>query len=681
LLILFICTAIYSNTLDSSWHLDDFPNIVRNPLINISDLSIASLLRASNLFQDQNSFYSGTSFRPVAYLSFALNWYAGNDQISGYHVVNIFIHILCAGCLYFVLLSLLKSPRLTPLFHNDEKNIALLAAILWAVHPIQTQAVTYIVQRMALLATLFYLIGMICYVQARIDMGKWRRSGLYAGCLFCMALAVGSKENAVIFPLSLGLIEIIFFQDLSIPQNRKKCFQMAIATLITTAALGLLFAYIINLNPISYLQGFFENRSFTLAERILTQPRVVIGYLIQIFYPVLSRFSIDHSITVSTSLFEPITTLPSLLLIIGLIALALFRIHKSPILSFGILFYFVNHIMESTILPLELVFEHRNYLPSLFIFFPIAAGAVQVVRHYRKTHRTGMLVLGSTLLTVLIAMLGVTTYLRNNAWASEKTLWEDALIKAPDSARPYGRLAYYYDTAGHYDLALSLYEASLSKKWARHSTRSVTLSNMARIYAIKEDYEKSLILYDQSFSENTNDLQPMFHKASLLITMGRWDDARQIVEILMKQKYIPWDDLNLMGLILLKENNPEQALDYFRRALIRSPHNPKIYVNIGISMSMMRYYQKADWFLFQAGQMAPDDIIPLLCLISNHAKAGYTQQLKIDMDNLFRMYTIDYIKNILEQVSLNKLQVPISAETLAPLIAENLKNQSNNLQQ
>ena len=309
-----------------------------------------SLLRASNLFQDQNAFFSGTSYRPVAFLSFALNWYAGGDQVTGYHIVNIFIHILCAGFLYSFLLSLLKSPVLIDRFYDDDKNIALLAAILWAVHPIQTQAVTYIVQRMALLAALFYLAGMLCYVRARLDTDNWRRSGLYAGCVCCLALAVGSKENAVVLPLSLGLVEIIFFQDLSNPYNRKKCLRIALATFITTATLGVLFAYIIKFSPLTFFHRILETRSFSLAERMLTQPRVVIGYLIQIFYPVLSRFSIDHSITVSTSLFEPITTLSSLSLIIGLIILALFRIHKSPILSFAILFYFLNQTMESSIL-------------------------------------------------------------------------------------------------------------------------------------------------------------------------------------------------------------------------------------------------------------------------------------------------------------------------------------------
>jgi protein O-mannosyl-transferase len=660
--------------LNASWHLDDFPNIVANPLIRVSDLSMGSLLRASNLFQDQNAFFSGTSYRPVAFLSFALNWYAGGDQVTGYHIVNIFIHILCAGFLYSLLLSLLQSPILIDRFHNnDKKNIALLAAILWAVHPIQAQAVTYIVQRMALLAALFYLLGMLCYVRARLDTDKWRRSGLYAGCVCCLALAVGSKENAVVLPLSLGLIEIIFFRDLTTPYNRKKCLCMALATLFTTAALGLLFAYIIKINPITFIHKIFESRTYTLSERFLTEPRVVIGYLIQIFYPVLSRFSIDHSITVSTSLLEPVTTLASLLLIFGLIILALFRIQKSPILSFGILFYFLNQIMESSILPLELVFEHRNYLPSLFIFFPVTAGAVQVMRHYQKVHRPCMLLLGSMLLTVLIGLLGTTTYIRNHVWASEKTLWEDALLKAPDSARPYGRLAYYYDTAGQYDLALSFYEASLTKKWASLSTRSVTLSNMARIYSIKQDYEKTLLLYDQCFSLNPNDLQPMFNKAKLLFTMGRREDAKRIVDMLLEQKHIPWDDLNLMGLILLKENDPEQALEYFRRALNRYPHNPEVYVNIGISLSMMGYNQKAGWFLKQAIQIEKGNIIPLLCLLDNHIKAGNSDAMNADLAELFKNFDIENIRYALQWIDRNQSTFPISSVALTSVIAEQLK--------
>ncbi len=143
LLIAVICVLIYANTWNASWHMDDFPNIVTNPLVHIQDISITSLLRATNLFQDQNALYSGIPYRPVSDLTFALNWYAGGDQVWGYHAVNIGIHILCAGCLYLLLLTLFQTPNITGRFQGMENDIALLAAVFWAVLSIQTQAVTF----------------------------------------------------------------------------------------------------------------------------------------------------------------------------------------------------------------------------------------------------------------------------------------------------------------------------------------------------------------------------------------------------------------------------------------------------------------------------------------------------------------------------------------------------------
>lgn len=676
-----ICIVIYSNTFNASWQLDDFPNIVENPLIRITDFSISSMVKASNLFHDQN--YVGIPYRPAAFLSFAFNWYFSKDNVTGYHLVNIGIHILCGCLLYLLLLLLLKSPNLKDRFHyygceetygNSINNVALLAAIFWAVHPIQIQAVTYIVQRMAALATLFYLLGMIFYVKARMNKKKLQSALLFLGCLCCLVLGILSKEIVLLLPVSLGLIEIIFFQDLTIRENRKKCYKIVIVILATTAVFTLLLASILEINFIKFINEGLEGRLFTLKERILTEPRIVIFYLSQIFYPVFSRFSIDHSITVSTSLFEPITTLAAILLIIGLIIIALFRIQKSPILSFAILFYFVNHIMESSIIPLELIFEHRNYLPSLFIFFPISEIAIQILNYYRKLSRQFMFLFTYLIVTVLIIVVGVTTYMRNDVWRSERTLWEDVLLKNPDLSRPYGRLAAYYIRNGEHNTGLELCEMSLSKKWARYSNITTTFLVIAEIYSLKKEYLKAISFYDKAFAIAPNDFKPMFYKANLLMKMERWDEAEQVVKNLLKQKYIPWDDFNLMGLILLKKNHPEKALDYFRRANKRLPHNPKVYVNIGISLDMMKYHQRAEWFFSQAAQIIPGDIVPLLCLIDNNVKTGDMESLQINVNNLFRQYSIDYIKDTLQQISKEEIYLPIDSKTLTFLIADNLKN-------
>lgn len=677
LLIAVICLLIYSNTWNAAWHMDDFPNIVNNPLLHIREISVASLLKATNLFQDQNALYSGISYRPFSYLTFALNWYVGGAQVWGYHLINIGIHILCGIGLYFFLLTLFQTPALSGRFQGMENDIALLSAVLWAIHPIQTQAVTYIVQRMCLLATLFYIAGMWCYVKARMNVKRRGQIILYSGCALCLLFGMGAKENAVLLPLSLGLIEIIFFQSFSLRRHWKKCLLAAGIAAVLTLAMSLIFADIIRLDPMTFIQKLAAVRPFTVTQRLLTEPRIVVGYLVQIFFPLLRSFSIEHPVVVSTSLLHPVTTLLSLLAIAGLILMALYRLRTAPILSFAILFYFVNQLMESSIIPLELVFEHRNYLPSLFIFFPVAAGIVWGIGYYRRNHRPVMMVTSIALTTLFMIVFGATTYLRNAVWTSEKTLWEDTLLKNPESARGYAGLAYYYGTTGQYDAALWINKVSLSKQWARHTFPSITLYNMAKIYTYKHDYEKALSLYDQSLSIDPSYLLAMYSKAELLATLGRWQEAEKLAHVLVSKKVIPWDDLNLMGYILLKQHQPEKALGYLRRADLISPQNPKIYTNIGVSMTLLKQYRRADWFLIQASQMVPGDIVPLLALVVNHIQSQNKAYLRIDLDHLFKRFPLDAIREALLNLSEDKLPVFAPADVLSSVITENLESRYN----
>ena len=336
---------------------------------------------------------------------------------------------------------MLKTPRLAGRFQGDESNIALLASVLWAIHPIQTQAITYIIQRMASLSAMFYILGLFCYIQGRFQTEKRPRWAFFSGSLICMLLAVGSKENTITFPLSIGLVEIIFFQNFSSAENRKTCIRIVIAATVATLALALLLLFAMLPDPLSTFQTRSGQRSFSLTERLMTEPRIVMNYLIQIFYPLLNRFSIEHPITISTSLVEPITTLLSLLSITGLLIFGLLRIHRFPALSLAILFYFLNQVVESSFISLELVFEHRNYLPSLFLFLPVAIGAIQGLRYFHRENKQVMFFLCSSVLTLLLIVIGMTTFIRNGIWGSEKTLWEDAIKKAPLSARPWGSLA------------------------------------------------------------------------------------------------------------------------------------------------------------------------------------------------------------------------------------------------
>ena len=228
---------------------------------------------------------------------------------------------------------------------------------------------------------MFYILSLYCFIKARLEPLKKYRRIFFLCCGLSFLLGIGSKENAVTLPIALGLIEVLFFQDLNDRRARKICFGGLIAGAILIFVSGAFIFF--NGNPVSLLKGS-SFRLFSPIDRLMTEPRVVVFYLSQIFYPIISRYSIEHDIVVSTSLFEPWTTLPGIILVFSLIGIGLSQMRKRPILSFAILFFFLNHLIESSIIPLELVFEHRNYLPSLFLFLPVAVAVKWLLDYYQQ---------------------------------------------------------------------------------------------------------------------------------------------------------------------------------------------------------------------------------------------------------------------------------------------------------
>ena len=679
-LILLACFICYSNSFYASWHFDDDPVIIRNSNIHLKELSLPELARATTFFQNDSSSQDAFRFRPIATLSFALNWYAGADRVFGYHLVNVTIHILCAWVLFFLLQSLFRTPNLSGCCEGDEDNIALLAAVLWALHPIQTQAVTYIVQRMTLLVTFFYLCGMLCFIHGRISTKQVPRLGWFSGCFICLLLAMGSKENAVLFPLSLALVEIVFLKSFSTGADLKASFRIILSATFATGILSVLLAYSTLSHPFTYISSISSGRFFTPMERLLTEPRIVIGYLSQIFYPLLTQFSIEHSVSVSTSLLDPVTTLASITLISGLLAFALFQIRKMPILSFSILFYFLNHLIESTVIPLELVFEHRNYLPSAFIFFPVAMSIIKGLRYYQQKGRQPMFLICFAVTALFLIVLGVTTYTRNAAWASEKTLWEDALSKAPQSSRPYEMLARYYQNAGLIEKALNLYETAKTKQRTNRFSLADNFTNLGSIYSLKMKFEKALELYDIAISINpshpktlNNKAWTLYNKAWTLAEMGRWDETENIMKLLISHEIPSWENYSLLGSALLKQNDPAEALNYFGKALQLSPFNAYIYLSIGNCLNIMGHHSQADWFFRQSYQISPDSIISLFCLIDNDLTSGNTIMLQRDTSDLFKKFSIDQIETGLLRFSMETLLPSVSTEALKSLISKNLK--------
>ncbi len=413
-----VVILIYAGTLTTPFIFDDIPNIRDNSNIRLTALRWDDLLHAA--------FQSPESTRPVANLSFALNYYLHGLNLVGLHLVNILVHLLGGIFLYFFVRETLQTPMLRDRYRRSGW-VAFLTAFIWLVHPLQTQSVAYLVQRMNSLSAMFYIVSMLFYVKFRSTNSGGRKWPLRIGCVLAGLLALGSKQNAATLPVFIVLYEWYFFQQLSFKWVRRQ--------LPALIGLGLLVIFIalmfLGTDPIARILSAYNYREFTLSERVLTQFRVVAFYLSLLLWPHPSRLNLDHDFTLSRTLLDPVTTAMALAAIVALLASAMLTAKKEPLLSFGILWFFGNLVIESSFLGLELVFEHRTYLPSMMA----VAGLIALIwRHVRRVGPAALI------LGLIAAVFSVWTYDRNKAWSDELLLYRDCAQKSPEKARPHNNL-------------------------------------------------------------------------------------------------------------------------------------------------------------------------------------------------------------------------------------------------
>ena len=409
--------AAYGNALSTSFILDDMNDIVLNPAVRMTDLDWESVSRA--LWSPTHP----SSRRPLSYLSFALNHRVFGFDPAAFRAVNIAILAL-TGIALLPFGYLFLRPWL------DERSALLVAsatALLWSFHPLQINETTYIVQRQTALAVLGSVICFACYLAGRRGSALW-----FLPAALALGLAVFSKETAYILPLALALYEIAVDDCLGQALWRRRRWLVLAAIL---AVVGLAAA----------LRLFPAMHEIIEPPRVLTQARVLVVYLGLYVLPLPGRFSLEHDIAASTGLFAPPATAAALLFHGVLLAIAIlaWRRHRLPALL--LLLYYLHHMIESSIISLEPMFEHRMCLPSIFLTLLVCVGLLEITQR-RQPRRGGAPFVIATL--VLGTALGIATRARNQVWADPIALYEDALRKAPRKARVYDNLGVLYLEAG-----------------------------------------------------------------------------------------------------------------------------------------------------------------------------------------------------------------------------------------
>lgn len=658
---------IYSNTFDAAWHFDDFSNIIHSPEMHICNLNLESFYNVFFFYPDRHR----SVHRPISRITLALNWYWGQDQVFGYHLINTMVHCITAYLLYLTVLQLFRSPRMSNYDPANSHFISLLTAVLWAANPVQTQAVTYIVQRMTTMAAMFYLGGLYCYFKGRISSDRTRRVLFFSGCALSFLLALLSKENALTFPVALVLVEFLFFQDLSNHRVRKRFYLTGIIFGVAIIALGVIILVLMNRVTFVDLNQFYADRFFTPGERLMTQARVVVFYLAQLFYPMPHLLSIEHDMMISKSLLVPWTTLVSIIIIGLMIGVSVSLVKKRPLLAFGLLFFFLNHAIESTILPLELIFEHRNYLPSAFLFLPAAAGLKYTLDYYNKSKPSMYIIFGAFICLWIIG-IGSATYIRNEVWHTEQTLWDDALRKAPGSSRPHHNQGSLYQQRGEYEKALQYYAQALTRKSHLRTDSAMTLHGIASIHFKRGAFLDADQTYREIIKVKPNDTKAPLGLVTTLIKRGKFNDALTHLTRFHNQAPQNAEFINLIGFLYLKQAMPEKAIPYFRQSLKLNPEGYDFKLNLGVALGLLGHNEKARLYLQQAFSQQSRDPVILLSLIQNSIEAGRMNDLDGDLERLLEVLTANQVIEALQNLTADKRVVPLAYDTLIPLILQKI---------
>ena len=399
---LILAVIVYWPSFHGGYVFDDYPNIVHNNNVHLKSLDWESL-RLATLGQP-----SGAR-RPLAMISFAIDWYFGGGDPLRMKVENLLIHLINGLLLFGLLRTLLRARR--PAFETAHADrLALCVTAAWLLAPINFTAVAYIVQRMESLCQLFVLAGLWGYIAARVRMRDGKPGLMRAVASIVLGTVVGglSKESAALLPLYALIVEWIMFGFARADGKiDRRLLVMYFVLLVLPACLALYWAI-----PRVLPAAAWAGRSFTLGERLLTEPRITWDYVQWSLLPLPNQLALYHDgIELSRGLFDPPTTALAILALASVLVAALRLRHARPLFALGIGWFFAAHLLTGTVIPLELAFEHRNYFASLGLYLALFSFLLPHVEAKLPVLRNGLCV-------VLIVFFAAVTWIRALNWSN-----------------------------------------------------------------------------------------------------------------------------------------------------------------------------------------------------------------------------------------------------------------------
>ncbi len=534
--------------------------------------------------------------RPLSLLSFLIDAHDWPADPASFLRTNVLLHLL-NGALLFALLRRLGRA----LDANDTRNdaVALLASGLWLLHPLLVSTTLYIVQREAMLPATFTLLGLLAYSKGRVRFAQtdgrsgiaWMVGGIGIGTL----LAMLCKVNGILLPLLAWVIEATVFRYGTASIVNATANKRMIRTKVLLLVLPSAYVFSNILRFLLMWDTPIDLRPWTVAQRVLTEPRVLLDYLTLLVVPrSISTGVFNDGYAVAHDLWHPITTLPALLLVAGLVALAFYLRRRAPVWSAALLFFLAGHLLESSAIPLELYFEHRNYLPTLLLFWPLARTLCRwnVAASLRIAIASG-----------LLALLAVTTHQRTELWGKPEQLAALWAKQNPDSSRAQATAAIADLHAGRAAQAL----AQLAPLWRQRpydlqiafnaidaacETRGLSASDKQALAAALRHTDKGQFLVYRWIG-NAIDVAASGQCVGLALSdVEAWIDAA-LQNPAINNAHIRDQDVEpLLAQIALRKRQPDIALQHFNHALA-SVTTPDVAARQASMLAASDYFEQA----------------------------------------------------------------------------------------
>lgn len=590
---------IYSNTMHSPIVFDDENYISNNPAIR----SFRSFVDADYAEQLMNKGVLDQNFRTrtVTFFTFALNYQLLGNSIVGYHLVNLFIHLLNATLVYWLTGLTMRTPfaRVRVAAGSTPGITAMLTALFFVSHPVQTQAITYISQRFTSLATLFCLLSLVSYVSWRLAAAAnpgpseksrfsefiGNRPGFYGLSLVSALLAMKTKEISFTLPIMICLYEYFFFTD---DTRKRRLWLLLLPFLLTMSIIPLtLFGEKARYDDINFLVESLPESGLSMPLIYLfTQFTVIVTYLRLLILPV--NQNLDYSYPIFEGFFQAPVLLSFLLLtaIAGLGVYLFVRSRRPPVvaqafwlrlIAFGIFWFFLGLSVESSVIVLrDVIFEHRLYLPSVGFCLSLVAVS-QIIRS-----RVGLL--GGKILTIgmvalIIAWSGA-AYLRNSLWRDPVLLWTDTVQKSPDKYRPHFALGNAYSSRGRDQEAIREYREALKAD----PTSVEAYGHLAEIHLRHRDYVAALAMLEKAAECKDADSAPQLYNTlgELYFRAGRLTEAEAALSKAIPLDPHPAEPLRRLGEIYLEQKRFAEAKKALEAAFELDPGNQTIIYDLSL---------------------------------------------------------------------------------------------------